>query len=176
MKKIILSAVALFSFGFASAQGSEEVKFGVKAGVQFTTLTGDVEDVDGATGFYVGGLVDLPISGNFHIQPELLYSQEGADEFSVSYLRIPVLAKYYIMEGLSLQAGPQVGFKVGSEDDFVDEATKSIDFGLAAGLGYELAGGLMFDLRYNLGLSSISEVEEFDIMTSGIMIGLGYRF
>ncbi len=174
MKKLFLPVLALFAFGFANAQDSDGMKFGVKAGVNLTNFTGDA-DGDGATGFYVGALVDLPVGDNFHVQPELLYSMEGADEASISYLRLPIMAKYYIMEGLSLQAGPEVAFKIAA-DDGIDELTKSIDFGIGAGAGYELANGLMFDLRYNLGLSNISEVDGVDIKNTGLMIGLGYRF
>ncbi len=175
MKKILLSAVAVMAFGVAAQAQSEDMKFGVKAGVNMTNFTGD-GDSDGATSFYVGGLVDLPVSGNFHVQPEILYSMEGADEASISYVRVPIMAKYYVMEGLSLQAGPEIAFKVATEDDLLDEATKSIDFGIGAGLGYELPMGLMFDVRYNLGLSDISEVEGFEIKNTGIQLGLGYRF
>ncbi|MCW4467440.1 porin family protein [Flavobacterium sp. MFBS3-15] len=175
MKKILLSAVAVMAFGVAAQAQSEEMKFGVKAGANFSNFTGDF-DADGATSFYVGGLVDLPVSGNFHVQPEVLYSMEGADKASLSYVRVPIMAKYYVMEGLSLQAGPEVAFKVAAEDDAMDEMTKSIDFGIGAGAAYELPMGLMFDVRYNLGMSNISDVDGVDMKNTGIQLGLGYRF
>jgi opacity protein-like surface antigen len=185
MKKIFFSALAICAFGFANAQdGDDSMRFGVKAGANFTNFTGDsAEDSDGATSFYIGGLVDFAVAENFHVQPELLYSVEGADEASLSYLRIPIMAKYYVMEGLSLQAGPEIAFKVGAEDDFMDESTTSMDFGIGIGAGYELANGLMFDLRYNLGLSNIAEDIDFDgetisgdLKNTGFQVGLGYRF
>ncbi|HYD90349.1 MAG TPA: porin family protein [Flavobacterium sp.] len=175
MKKLLLSAVAVVAFGLTAQAQDSEMRFGAKAGVNMTNFGGDA-DSDGKTGFYVGALVDLAISDNFHVQPEVLYSAEGADEAGVDYIRIPVMAKYYIMEGLSLQAGPEVAFKISAEDDFTDEMTKSIDFGLGAGAAYELPMGLFFDARYNLGLSNISEVDGFDMTNTGIMIGAGYRF
>jgi opacity protein-like surface antigen len=174
MKKILLSAVAVMAFGFAAQAQDEEMKFGVKAGASLTNFGGDA-DTDGATSFYVGALVDLPVSGNFHVQPEVQYSSEGADDASLSYVRVPIMAKYYVMEGLSLQAGPEVAFKV-SGDDGIDEATKSIDFGIGAGAAYELPMGLFFDARYNLGLSNISEADAFDVKNTGIQVGVGFRF
>ncbi|OOV18530.1 porin family protein [Flavobacterium sp. LM4] len=172
MKKIILSAIAVMAFGFANAQGT---KFGVKAGVNLTNFTGDA-DTDAKTSFYVGGLADFSISEKFHIQPELLYSVEGADDdLSISYLRVPVMAKYYVVQGLSLQAGPQLAVKVGADDE-VDEVTKSIDFALGFGAGYELTNGLFFDARYNLGLANISDADGFDLGNTGLQVGLGYRF
>lgn len=175
MKKLLLSVVAVMAFGYAAQAQSDEMKFGVKAGANFTNFGGDVEDTDGKTGFYVGGLVDLPISGNFHVQPELMYSSEGADDLGIDYLRIPVMAKYYVMEGLSLQAGPEIAFKV-SADDLIDEGTKSMDFGLGAGAAYELPMGLFFDVRYNLGLSDISDDGPFEIKNTGFQVGAGWRF
>ncbi|RZJ31851.1 MAG: PorT family protein [Flavobacterium sp.] len=189
MKKVILSALAICAFGFANAQdkGSDSgMRFGVKGGVQFTNFTGDGE-WNGKTGFYVGGLVDFTVGENFHVQPELLYSMEGAEQdfegetfdYGVSYLRIPIMAKYYIMEGLNLQAGPEIAFKVGTAEDYADESIKSMDFGIGVGAGYELTNGLMFDLRYNLGLSNIAEEvdgESPDVKNTGIQLGLGYRF
>ena len=181
MRKFIMTAAVLFSLA-ATAQ-SEETKFGIKGGVQFTNYSGD-GDWKGNTGFYVGGLADVPISGAFHIQPELLISKEGATgdtelndvDFGTTYIRIPVMFKYYVAQGFNIQAGPQVAFRIATVEDAVEEATKGTDIGLGVGLGYDLANGLLFDLRYNLGLTSISEVEEADLMNTGIMLGIGYRF
>lgn len=172
MKKVLLSAVAIMAFGVAAQ--AQDMKFGVKAGANFTNFGGDY-DGDGKTGFYVGGLVDFGISGNFHIQPELLYSNEGAEDASLDFIRIPVMAKYYLMEGLSLQAGPEIAFKVGG-DEGIDEGTKSLDFGIGAGVAYELPMGVFFDARYNLGLANISDFDPVDINNTGFMIGAGYRF
>lgn len=179
MKKIILTMAAVFAFSFANAQdskgGSSDMKFGVKAGLNNSNYTGDA-DSDAATSFYIGGLVDFTISEKFHVQPELLYSMEGADKDSMTFLRLPIMAKYYVAEGFSLQAGPEFAFKIAAENDLTDEFTKSLDYGLGIGAGYELESGLFFDARYNLGLANISDFDGFDVGTSSIQVGLGYRF
>ena len=62
----------------------------------------------------------------------------------IDYLSILILAKYYIAEGFSLQASPQVGFLLADNletefdgetetDDFKDYVT-SLDFWLGLGL------------------------------------------
>lgn len=172
MKKIILSILAVAAFGTANAQ---DIKFGVKAGANFSNFTGDFDAEDGRTGFYVGGVADFTVSEKFHVQPELLYSMEGAKDAEMDFLRIPIMAKYYVMDGLNLQAGPVLGFKIGAEE-LVDEATKSLDYGLGFGAAYELEKGLFFDARYNLGLANISDIDGVDGGVSTIQIGLGYRF
>lgn len=173
MKKLMMAALAVFAFGEMSAQ---DLTFGVKGGVNFSNLTGEGVEADGTTGFYVGGLADISLTDEFHFQPEVLYSMEGAKDASLTYLRIPLMAKYYIADSFALLAGPSLGFKVGAEDDFIDEATKSMDFGLGIGAAYELENGFFFDARYNLGLSNISDVEEGDLKNTNFQVGVGFRF
>ena len=173
MKKILFAAIAVLGFITTQAQ---DIKFGVKGGLNMTNFTGDA-DTDAKTSFYIGGLADFAISEKFHVQPELLYSSEGADDDAgISYLRVPVMAKYYIVDGFNVQAGPELAFKVATEEDYVDEITKSIDFGIGLGAGYEMSNGLMFDARYNVGLANISDVDGYDLGNVGFQIGVGYRF
>lgn len=172
MKKVFLSVIAMVAF--VAVTSAQETKFGVKAGVNMANLGGDA-DADGVTSFYVGGLVDIAVSEKFHVQPELLYSSEGAEDAEISFIRIPIMAKFYVAESFNLQAGPTIGIKAGA-DDGVDEFTKSLDYGLGVGAAYELAGGLFFDARYNFGLANISDVDEFDVTTTAFQIGLGFRF
>jgi opacity protein-like surface antigen len=179
MKKIILTVAAVFALTFANAQdksGSSEMKFGVKAGYANTNFAGDA-DTDAASNFYVGGLVDFSISEKLHIQPELLYSMEGADgdELNLDFIRIPVMFKYYVAEGFNLQAGPEFAFVAGG--GLIKEALKSFDYGLGLGAGYELTSGLMFDARYNFGLADLNDAGgSGKINTTSFQIGLGYRF
>ena len=176
MKKIILTVAAVFALSFANAQdkgGSSDMKFGVKAGYTNSNLTGDVSGTEANGGFYIGGLVDFSVSEKFHVQPELLYSIEGAKDLKLNYLRIPIMAKYYVADAFSLQAGPELAFKAGGDD--IKDSTKSLDYGLGIGAGYELSSGLMFDVRYNLGLANISDSAS-TIKNVSFQFGLGYRF
>ncbi|MGS2740553.1 porin family protein [Sinomicrobium sp. M5D2P17] len=182
MKKLLLIAVMAFGFVFSAA--AQDVTFGVKAGLNFSSLKADTDfgsgTSDGRTGFYIGGLADFGISEQFHIQPEAIFSFEGADDYDMTYLNIPVLAKYYVVEGFNIQAGPQFGFLLDSEED--SDYLKTFNFALSFGAGYELPSGLFFDARYNLGLSDISDsAEAADVLglkmkTRNFQVGLGYRF
>ena len=189
MKKVLLIAcIALFGFN-VNAQG---VSFGAKAGVNFASLTGDdVDDLDGRTSFHIGAVAEISISEKFSVQPELIYSAQGAKEsfegedfeLNVDYLNIPVLAKYYVAKGFSLEAGPQVGLLLsakikagGEEEDFKDEV-KGIDFGANLGLGYKLDNGLNFSAKYIVGLANISEdSDDSDVKNSVVQVSVGYSF
>lgn len=190
MKKIILSAVAIMAFGFANAQ---DVKFGVKGGLNVANLSGDVNDNSALVGFHVGGFAEIKVSDKFAVQPELLFSTQGAkfDEggsdvkFNLSYLNIPVMAKYFAAEKFSLEAGPQIGFLMsakakgdGGSIDIKDEM-KSIDFGVNFGAGYDFTENLSAGVRYNLGLANIAKTEAGDntkVKNSVFSISLGYKF
>ncbi|MEW5675098.1 porin family protein [Flavobacterium enshiense] len=186
MKKTLMILSAVFAFGIAAnaqegektSSSSESIKFGVKAGLNMTNFTGDNVNTDAKAGIYLGGLVDFAVTDKFHVQPELMYSMEGADnDLGISYVRVPIMAKYYIVEGFNVQAGPEVAFKVATEEDVFDEMTKSVDFGIGAGAGYEMSNGLMFDARFNLGLSNIYDGPgNGEIFNTGFQVGLGYRF
>lgn len=181
MKKLIFCACAFLAFGFANAQ-SDQIKFGVKAGFMHSTIAGDDysngfddDSFDSTIGGYIGGLVDLPIAGNFHLQPELLFTSEGSDEVGLVYARIPVMAKYYIIQNLALEAGPTFGAMLAAEHDSED-AFKKIDVALSGGATYEFSFGLFVDARFNAGLVNISDVPGRDWHTASFMVGAGYRF
>lgn len=74
--KIIIStlfAVMLIS-GAAVAQ---HAAIGVKAGVNSSTISGNA-NFDSKIGFHLGLLGHLHLSGQFALQPELVYSVQGA--------------------------------------------------------------------------------------------------
>lgn len=202
MKKIILTVAAVFAFGFANAQ---ETKFGVKGGLNVANLSGDIEDNSSKVGFHVGGFVEIKVSDKFSVQPELLFSTQGTkleesgtnysyeSNLNLSYLNIPVMAKYYVAEGFSLEAGPQIGFLTTAKSDFTatesgitvsgDEDVKdefeSIDFGFNFGAGYDFTENLSAGLRYNLGLSNIAKTDsgdDFKLSNNVFSVSLGYKF
>ena len=78
MKKILLTAAAVFALSYANAQ---DVKFGAKAGLNLSNFTGDVENTSTKVGFQVGGFAEIKISEKFAVQPELLYSLQGTKFF-----------------------------------------------------------------------------------------------
>lgn len=187
MKKLfLLIAVILLCLNLnAQSSGTPDdgIKFGVKAGVNFASITGDdTDNLSSLTGFHVGAVVDIPVSEKFSVQPELLYSTQGAEysdsdgydgKFKLNYINIPIMAKYYVADGFSIQAGPQIGFNTSAKDEYtgvdpgfngdsgtddIKDFVKGTDFGINFGLGYEMQTGLNFSARYCLGLSDINDL------------------
>jgi long-subunit fatty acid transport protein len=197
MKKVLLFFVtAIIGIAIVNAQ----VTFGAKAGVNFSDITGErVDSFDGRTSFHFGVVAEIEISEKFSFQPELIYSSQGSDysedfdgesfdgTVKVDYLNLPLIAKYYVTEGFSVEAGPQIGFLLSAKDEYEDEEDdikdflKGTDFGINLGLGYKLDNGLFFSARYNLGLTDNLDVDDFETdgaeyKNSVIQIGVGYFF
>ncbi len=219
MKKLLLIVgVAIFTL---SAQ-SQELRFGVKGGVNLASLGGDdTGDLKGRTGFHVGGLVEIQISDKFSVQPELLYSAQGAemefsesfDEFGMNfsmeaksklkldYINVPIMAKYYVIEGLAIEAGPQIGFLMSAKqktdvsisgnipeefldmfdfeetDEDVKDQLNTLDFALGLGASYRLDMGVFFGARYSLGLSNIyKEADDVKNQNNVFQVSVGYTF
>lgn len=72
-------SLCLCLFTWANAQ---ELAYGFKAGLNFSTLTGEDEASEVTsytTGFHIGLLLDLAFTDNFGLRSELLYTQKGKD-------------------------------------------------------------------------------------------------
>ena len=209
MKKLLIITMTLAAFTLQA----QDVTFGAKAGLNFASLDITDSNIDGRTSFHLGITAEFEMSDTFSIQSELLYSAQGATEdagetigttvynddykFKLNYLQIPVMAKFYVSEGLSLEVGPQIGFLLSAdvENDYstIDNGTvldsgsieidykdfmKSVDFGLNFGLGYKLDSGLNFGLRYNLGLNDVYDVDgsNAEIKNRVLQLSVGYNF
>ena len=170
MKKSLIVIFAISIAAFSNAQKSKQdegIKLGIKGGLNVANLMGDVEDVAIRTSIHAGLVAEIIVNDKFSIQPELLYSGQGASDTStgggrikLDYITLPVLGKFPIAKNLSLETGPQIGFLVSGKEKTNDSNetipnTKTIDFGLNAGLNYELNNGVFFQARYNLGLTDI---------------------
>lgn len=205
MKKVILSSIfgLMTILGVNAQADSDLVQVGVKGGVNFSNVTGDdFEGPNSRTSFNAGFVAEIPFTERFSIQPEVLYSGQGFDidqsnqdnfldndgnvEYQLDYIQVPVLAKIYLVEGLSVQAGPQIGFKINEEIDYQpnDDAgdidledyseTEDIDISLAAGLEYKFDNGFFIQGRYNYGFSQL--IKDYDIHNSVFQAGIGFMF
>jgi len=174
-----------------NAQG---VDFGVKAGANFATIGGDdTDDLSSRTSFHFGVTAGISVSDNFSVQPELVYSAQGASfdsdgvsgDWKLDYLILPTMAQFQVADGFSIEAGPQIGFLLsakaeaeGEEFDLKD-FVKGLDLAAGIGVNYAMASGLNFGARYNLGLSNINDGEgsdDFKNQNNVIQVSVGYRF
>ncbi len=181
-----MAAIAVLGFTTANAQG---VSFGAKAGANFASLNGDdADNLDGRTGFHVGGVVNIGISEIFAVQPEILYSSQGYKFNSafgdvkgmLDYINIPILADITVVDGLSLQGGPQVGINISAkakadgETGDIDDV-ETLDIGFGGGAQYRLPDmGLFFQARYVIGFSDV--ITDVTAKNNVISLSAGWFF
>jgi hypothetical protein len=104
-------------------------RFGLIAGVNSASFAGkDVLDESGHTGFRFGGLLVLPVTPSFSIQPEVIYTMKGSEEdqgggdkavFKQNYIEVPLLGRYEMETATRFKPlfyfGPSVSYSLKCE-------------------------------------------------------------
>ena len=184
-RRVVLAAAALLIVTGApqlraQAASSPRPTYGVLAGVNFSTLSGD--DVEGASsrsGFIGGGFVTFHFHNGLGLEPELLYSQQGASSsdngtsLRMSFVQIPVLLRYDVRTHATAHpfflAGPSIGIKVSCsasgegvsvDCDRADLQTTGFDLGALIGAGVAFRAGkqsVSLGARYTIGTNDLFE-------------------
>lgn len=179
----------------AAAQAPNSTIFGVKAGVNSSTLNSDPDaDLSQLLGLNAGVYAGRHINDMFGAQIEALFSMRGAKEqigsvdttVRLNYLDIPVLARFgnTSTDGTHFHAftGPQIGLNLsakvkedgGQSVDLKDEV-KGTDFAWVFGAGVE-RNKWNLDARFTLGLSNIDNSQsDAKIKNRTISVMAGYR-
>ena len=179
MKFLIGLITAILIMGVASAQHGNapagHVTLGVKGGLNMYNIHNENNtSYDQRTGYYFGLLGHIHRNNQWAFQPELVYSAQGAKNHNLGYISVPVLLQYMFDNGFRIQAGPQAGFLISSDND-IDY--NPIDFALSVGVSYVVPStGFGIDLRYNYGLTDINKSSDVKSINRGIQLGLFYLF
>ncbi len=191
MKTFKKFTLLLFTAGFllgAAGTAFSQTTLGAKAGLNLSNLSmEDASDKNMLAGFHGGLFVNMPLSGSFSVQPELLFSQKGAKwtsetsiadsevKLNLNYLEVPVNLVYNLAEDFDFQFGPYVGFLTNTKSEGTltvgnvtyqtsDELDKdnfnTVDFGLQGGLRFFLKP-VYLGFTYKLGLSQVAKEGEF---------------
>lgn len=180
MKKLILAAV-MFIATSASIQ-AQLLHLGVKAGVNFANYSGTDIQTDGITSYHAGLVAEIKLLDKFSIQPELLYTTQGATyknafteiKNELGYIAIPVMAKIYLNNSFSLEVGPQASFLVSEKNKFNLKDSQTFDFALNAGLGLKITKSIFVQGRYSLGLTEVSK--DAEAKNSVFSLSAGFMF
>lgn len=200
MSKSLFFTVMLTAFSLTSM--FSQVTAGFKAGIAIADVNGLEFSTDasataeglsnsiegGRTGYFVGFLLDIPISENLSFVPEFIYSQQGKDleEFRLDYLNLPLGIKLDI-NNLYVGLGPQIGVKVWTPDQ--SNVFSNFEASAFGNIGYIFNSGVFIEGRYTLGLTDIFQDGQSFQFNQGsnptfsglegknavIQIGIGYR-
>lgn len=220
MRKLLFAAAVAVMGMSVNAQ---EFRFGPKAGYSYSTVklkdNSESETSDPVHTFYVGGIAEYKISDRFGLQGELLYSPLGG-KLSIAEadpddpttflnvkakqtyhtLMIPISAKYFITEGLSVSAGASFGvilsakqklsadlglggiipgFELNADNETdIKDQMNTLNIAPFLGAEYMLENGLFFDARYNMGVSNLAKnpVDGEKMTNSFLQVGVGFKF
>ena len=144
---------------------SAQASFGLKAGLNMSTVTSGGESADMKIGYKVGPALDVALAPTMSIQAAALLSLKGAKNSDANYLEIPICFAYKFPIApdtkIYLNAGPYFAYgifgKTGSIDTFDDDfGIEKLDYGATIGVGAEVLK-FNFGLNYDFGLADISK-------------------
>ena len=150
--------------------------FGFSAGADFKLGLAMLQVVPGAYFAYETECGDLDPAGEYC--------------FAQTTLEVPVMARYSIIPMLFVEAGPQFAFNISStyeisgtgfsyadaESQDVEDAS-FMELGLSVGVGVDLPIlPLTVDLKYTIGLTTLSDAEGADVKRMAIDLGVTYWF
>jgi hypothetical protein len=202
MKKLLLAAAIMISSVAANAQNEVgQISIAPTVGINLSNLT-KVDNSKMKFGIAAGAVAEYGVAEKFGVSFGLLYSQQGCkikDEgekwsMKLDYLNMPIMAQYYVVDGLAIKAGIQPGFLVtkkakydgtltavvageSASKPYTESVTisdaKGFAFAIPVGLSYEYAN-FVLDARYNIGVTKA--IKEYDCRHSVFSFTLGYKF
>ncbi|HTJ48339.1 MAG TPA: porin family protein [Cyclobacteriaceae bacterium] len=189
MKKLqtVLVLLSMISVGTYAQGISGGAKLGLNLADQTYSGSGSYSSPGIRPDFHVGGYLTLMFTEHMGLQPEVLYSGQGAksgsSKLKLNYITVPILFRFNVNKVLSFHAGPQFGvlasakLKNGSNSVDYKDNYKSSDVGIAIGTTVDLPMKLNFTFRIIKGLSDINNVDNSSvkIRNFNIQLSVGYK-
>lgn len=182
-----------------------QISFGLKGGVNVAEFSikaqGATVPQSSINGFTLGAVLEIGITDNIFIQPEVIFLQKGSElntslteiKTNINYLDIPFLLKLKLLNtkflNVNLLGGPSFGLALNGEESAGGQTVdinfggenglKRFDLGINAGggVGVNLGSiGVFGDVRYLFGVSNISEDADREIKNKGLNLSVGLIF
>jgi len=195
IKTITFIVLAVFT-QIANAQ-----TFGMKGGLNISTITYESEELGSETGsiigFHFGSVMELQIKKNLYLNSGLYYSSKGEKfeslkEFGgtektllkLNCLEIPLYIEYkfpFESNMFFIQAGPYFGYTLSNKVNgkkgvhFDEKGMSRFDFGLGGAVGFEF-GQFVPSIAYQLGIADQFAYEELVGRNRVLQISLAYMF
>lgn len=203
MKKSIIVAVICF-FGLTQMNAQVSFRPGVKAGLNvshFTQTNRTDEKFNSKTDFYAGVFGALKLTKVYTLQPELVYTRQGAEreyfdqdnrrrteDLDVSYLSIGVANKF-TFKNFNFQVGPTIDVKVNDSHkeiapnnnenysyEFNNNPYTGIDFAFFAGVGYDFTKNFGVEARIKKGIIPVNDSWDYDENYTNVVFQIGATY
>jgi len=199
-KRFVMVSAAALALAAASHTATAQLAtpkpaIGVLGGLNLSTLGGsDISGVSNRTGFQAGLFLTLHMNSAWSIEPEALYTQEGASSdgmtVKMNYIQVPVLLRWDVMAKNPVHpffiAGPAAAYQVGCDFSQSGESASCDDAGVqkksfdmlgvaGAGLGFNVGATQMsVGARYSYGFSDTFEGSNIKNRYFSMLVGLTF--
>lgn len=172
-------------------------------------------DAQPTAGVILGADLEYQVSNLFSVSAGLNWGQAGSGwedlkinssegtaemkdlKIETSYLNVPITFNFYVLKGLALRTGVQMGFLTSADlkttltmssgnlnekiemDQSCKEDFKKFDLSIPVGISYEFSSHFVIDARYNIGITKVnkeSEPGEKDSRNGVFALTFGYKF
>lgn len=203
MKKLVISLICvIMATGAAVAQ--KQITFGPKVGVDYTHFWDNEVDASGQFNYQAGAFFEYRFTDKFSLAPEVVFAAQGAKTkqsiettYHTNYINVPVMLKWYVIKPLSIDLGPQLGINIYSKETTkfipqeapmlkiiadgthdIKDLTKTLDFGVALGLTYNITDEVFVQGRYTMGMLNVFKTDYTSkkFKYGNAQIAIGYRF
>ncbi|MDH5466484.1 MAG: PorT family protein [Candidatus Aminicenantes bacterium] len=173
---IVVSQLSAQDFKFI--QGISLSRYAIEPDV-FVDALGDEYryDINNVKGFIIGTGIELALASNISTEIDALFYQKGSIivlplppapylewNYTLTVFSFPVLLKIRPLDEppVYILCGGEFSFVAShkSNDKYITDVTKDIDYGVVAGGGFEIKmknNSLFFEIRYHLGLKNITK-------------------
>lgn len=194
--------MAIFGLGLNHSASAQDFYWGPRVGMNVSSMTKTTYSKARIRGSF-GLMAGYKINDLIGLQAEALYSLQGSkvdnnekDIYSYNYVKIPVLAKVYLIGGLNLEAGVAFNWLVKAQQKWnsnsydvngnVIETTthtrsliddcKSFDLTIPVGINYQFRRWFDLGVRYDISTIRVSENKKDHAKSSVLSVNLGLRF
>ncbi|WP_113925007.1 outer membrane beta-barrel protein [Cognataquiflexum aquatile] len=189
MKSLVTLFILMATVGSAFAQSS----FKLGAGLNFTNISGTLDDANGQMGWQAGASVEL--GNKFYVEPGIFYMTRNVESTSINDgvsslsdakfrgFRIPLSIGYNILGNTDSSFGFRV-FGGGSafilssvSDGYAISDFNNPEWGVFAGVGADISI-IFIDLSYQWSLTNVQKnIPGIDLgRTNGVFLTAGFRF
>lgn len=171
----------------------QQIRFGIKAGGNAAAFSDQKLSLNNQKiGFHAGALVNIPLTKEFSIQPEVLYNQLGArnsisstdittgstniktkDEYksTLNYISVPLMLHMKPTENFYIEAGPEFSYFLNGKTSGNRTITTTTTGGTTGGGGAK-AGSITVTESHSEDINK-DNINKFNL---GFGLGLGYNF
>lgn len=200
MKKLFFAIAALLmaapSFAQFNSGGfnldEENIFWGVRIGVNFGGIGGDLESDEGRTGMTLAGVVGLRVSETvpLFLESGLYYTERGGEKLKgfkdpvlnqekldghLNYLEVPAVIKYGFVTESDIAILPFIGpyLSMGISGNY--KYLKHPEMGFKLGCGLEW-NNLYLEAAYQFGVTNIADYSDYSSHGHNLGINFGVNF